>query len=1414
MTTIGFAVLQIVPSLRGVSEAIARETRNLKATVNVDVDGAREAGRRAGQEVRQGLRESRIAAGLHGQVESELSSSNASRTGNRFGSSLAASIKSGIGNIGSSFDSVVTSGGSVLRNIGAIATGTKIASVAARALSRSLLTAGGALALLGSGGVGRLAVGLGLVGRAAGGAARDINRITSSLIVLYAVGRGLSILNRIGKIALLGTVGLSVLLGVATGVAALLGGPMVSALTAMAAAMGVAAGAAAGILGPALLTLGLGFKGMQDAAKAYTASDGGVSQAKSMASASKQVEDAEKGVERAKRDSRDAEKDLTRARKDALEQIQDMNLQLKGAALSEKDAQLSLLEARRDLQNLGKDGQSFDMIDRERAILRVQEAEQRLAETQESNGDLAEKADQQNRVGVEGSDEVVSAKQRVVDANQAVADSEQRVAEAQQAVADAQSQGQSGVDPFDLKIGQRMAPALDAVKSLKQSITDNLITALVPAFSSFAGLVDGVSPKLVGLSTIFGTIGSDVAKSLSGPEATQGFNNMIDGSSKFFSAFKGESGLGGLATGLVSFAGTAAKTFADVGVGINAQLARLGDWFRNISPAQMIATFEVVKRMISNVAAVLGPIVQGVRDLAGIAAPALAPGFKAIGDAIGQAMPGVLAMARDLMPALAKVMQNIAPLLPALVASFTPWSSVISVIAPHVATLVSHLGPLAPIILGLTLAAKGIAAAMIVWNAAAALGSIAQGVFAAATGAGTASLGTNTIALVAHRVAMAAGAVASGVMTGAQWLFNAALSANPIGLVVLALAGLVAGMVYAYQHSETFRNIVQAAWGGIKVGLQAAWEVIKVIFDVWKAEWRVLGEGAMWLWNNAIQPAWEGIKTAFGAAWNFVSDIFGKFKNGWDTLKNGVVGAADAIKSGVTAAFSGLGDIIKAPLHALGALLDGIPTEILGISVPGAETLNNWGKSLKGLSGGGYTGAMAADEVAGVVHGGEHVIKATSRARIENAYPGLLDFMNNNGKLPMPGYAAGGLVAGSAELRKIIQQRFGISDIGGYRPADKYGEHSTGRALDVMVGNNKSEGDAVKDFALANADAIDLKWVIWNQHLFYPGGGGYDMEDRGNPTQNHKDHVHIFSGTGIADGLRGSLQGGSGVGQSAGQGIGGNAGAVPDWDAIAQKESGGNWAINTGNGYFGGLQFSQSTWDAYKPEGAPMRADLASKSQQIAAAESTYKVQGAGAWPNTFATKQGGASVLPGATDIASSDQTGAGDFSGSAVAPLPSAGGSGGELPSSLSGLSSFGFDSLGAGVGKTSSGSDLGLFGKGVGSAVSGQVSSALGVLGISDSPGFLQAASKLAGGLKVDGASPLSFGSGSGSSAAPLSASSTGVATLPPANGTAHGGRAGQQPGPGVVYNITARDTEDAFVRTQRVERERAAARLQRF
>ena len=71
----------------------------------------------------------------------------------------------------------------------------------------------------------------------------------------------------------------------------------------------------------------------------------------------------------------------------------------------------------------------------------------------------------------------------------------------------------------------------------------------------------------------------------------------------------------------------------------------------------------------------------------------------------------------------------------------------------------------------------------------------------------------------------------------------------------------------------------------------------------------------------------------------------------------------------------------------------------------------------------------------------------------------------------------------------------------------------------------------------------------------------------------------------------------------------------PVWDRLAQCESGGNWKINTGNGYYGGLQFSASTWKAFGGHKYAKNAHLATREQQIEIAQKVQKVQGWGAWP-------------------------------------------------------------------------------------------------------------------------------------------------------------------------------------------------------
>ena len=104
-----------------------------------------------------------------------------------------------------------------------------------------------------------------------------------------------------------------------------------------------------------------------------------------------------------------------------------------------------------------------------------------------------------------------------------------------------------------------------------------------------------------------------------------------------------------------------------------------------------------------------------------------------------------------------------------------------------------------------------------------------------------------------------------------------------------------------------------------------------------------------------------------------------------------------------------------------------------------------------------------------------------------------------------------------------------------------------------------------------------------------------------------------------------------------------NADSV-DWDAIAQCESGGNWSTNTGNGFYGGLQFKPSTWAANGGRGHPA---MASREEQIRVAENVLRTQGLRAWP-TCGSASGGPAIWN-----ASSPMMGCGAMRGGAVLGL-----------------------------------------------------------------------------------------------------------------------------------------------------------------
>jgi murein DD-endopeptidase MepM/ murein hydrolase activator NlpD len=136
--------------------------------------------------------------------------------------------------------------------------------------------------------------------------------------------------------------------------------------------------------------------------------------------------------------------------------------------------------------------------------------------------------------------------------------------------------------------------------------------------------------------------------------------------------------------------------------------------------------------------------------------------------------------------------------------------------------------------------------------------------------ANTASVVANRIALVASRVAMFA--VRSAVMawTAAQWALNVALNANPIGIVVMAIAALVAIVVLLWNKNEGFRNFIIGAWQKIKAVAEVVWEGIKKVIEVvWKAiSWYV--RTYIKVVRTVIETVWNWIRTASETVWGAI----------------------------------------------------------------------------------------------------------------------------------------------------------------------------------------------------------------------------------------------------------------------------------------------------------------------------------------------------------------------------------------------------------------------------------------------------------------------------------------------------------------------------------------------------------------
>ena len=157
----------------------------------------------------------------------------------------------------------------------------------------------------------------------------------------------------------------------------------------------------------------------------------------------------------------------------------------------------------------------------------------------------------------------------------------------------------------------------------------------------------------------------------------------------------------------------------------------------------------------------------------------------------------------------------------------------------------------------------------------------------------------------------------SKAAAGAQWLLNTAMKANPIGLVVTALGALVGGLIYAYQNSETFRNVVNGAFTVIRnvVGAVVDW-FANTVAPFFVGLWEKLIGGASQA-ETGLTGVWDRIRGIFQAGLNFIVELFLKWHplgiiiSHWGEISAYFIGVWEHIKGIFTTALNAVIEVVR-----------------------------------------------------------------------------------------------------------------------------------------------------------------------------------------------------------------------------------------------------------------------------------------------------------------------------------------------------------------------------------------------------------------------------------------------------------------------------------------------------------------------
>jgi SLT domain-containing protein len=672
-------------------------------------------------------------------------------------------------------------------------------------------------------------------------------------------------------------------------------------------------------------------RAVEDATRAAT---------RSVADALFAQENAEQSLAQAQAEARQAQLSLTQAREDARQSLEDLALQVEGGALAQRRAIISVQQAQGALNDVMVDPKATQR-QRDLAQLAYDEAAQNLEEIGVRNQRLADEKAAADKAGIEGSRQVQAATAGIAAAEARVQDARTQAARAADAVAEARRAGDERVlaaqqqlaqsaaavaearragDERTLQAQQRLAQSTAAVAEAQRAGEERVLVARQALAKAEQGVADArvagdrkVADSQARLSAAVADQASQQRASAFAISQAQAAvasahrQAALAASQQSASLTKVQQAMAALSP--------AGRTFALFLFSLKGRFDELKATAQEgLLPGvqagmqSVLPLMPILERTVGNAAKAMGDLFAQAgkaltspfwMDFFTMIQNTVGPNLRVFGQTLmnlGQGFAGLLMAFQPLNAQLGSGLLNLSQRFAEFgaqarsSAGFQAFMDYVQQVGPLVVSVFRSLA----VMVGRVLVALAPIGPIVLQS----IGVLADLINAIPVDVLRALIVTIGGLVVGFRL-----------FSAAVWLVNVAMAANPISLVVIAIAALVAAVVLAYNRFETFRRIVNTAWAGIQAATTATWRVIGPILSSiarWVGTFLV---AAFHLWVRVVRAEFAAVQAVTATLWRVVGPIFSTLYRWVGTV---LVGGFRLYTRVVRAEFNAAGTVISA----------------------------------------------------------------------------------------------------------------------------------------------------------------------------------------------------------------------------------------------------------------------------------------------------------------------------------------------------------------------------------------------------------------------------------------------------------------------------------------------------------------------